>query len=246
MSDDRAEDRVAEAQRDIARGEKLAVDVLRDLMRLSLGLCAYYQPRPAGSQPNPNYDESRFRYYAEFAATCAKLVAGFESPKLAAVAQLSQTVEFEGRVKVTATSLDLERMTDAELLAHYRARVAGGPVEPGALPVPAASSSPIPDAISDSVPAPVEIERAEAPLSCAPIEPEPQPEAVQPVEDEPGGTEPDADPPRKLAPTDNVVEYPSEPPKPSVAEQARRMPAEALRGAPINSPRPTPLNSGDS
>ena len=78
----------AEAERAIedARRGKPALEVMRQLMTLSLGLCAFYQPRPDGMDPNENYDEARFRYYAQFAADLAKAVASYEAPKLQAIA----------------------------------------------------------------------------------------------------------------------------------------------------------------
>jgi hypothetical protein len=68
------------------RRGKPALDVLRELMGLAVGLAAFHQPRPVDAGLNPNYNEQAFRYYAEFAKDCAKAIAAYEAPKLQAVA----------------------------------------------------------------------------------------------------------------------------------------------------------------
>jgi hypothetical protein len=77
----------SEADRAIAdaRRGKPALEVLRELMSLAVGLAAFYQPKPVGST-NENFDEGRFRYYSERAADLAKAIASYEAPRLQAVA----------------------------------------------------------------------------------------------------------------------------------------------------------------
>lgn len=66
-------------------GQKLAKDVLEDLMNLGVGVAAFRQPAPPGAPRNPNEDEEKFWRAAEFARDCATALANYQSPKYKAV-----------------------------------------------------------------------------------------------------------------------------------------------------------------
>lgn len=80
----RAEERVAQAK---ARGEKLAVDVLRELMNTALGYATLSQPLPpdAVAPKGHKADPELFWRAAGFAKDCAVEIMQTETPKLRAI-----------------------------------------------------------------------------------------------------------------------------------------------------------------
>lgn len=68
------------------RGQKLAKEVLEDLMNLGVGLAAFYQPSPPQAPRNTNEDETKFWRAAEFARDCAADLAKYQSPTYKAIA----------------------------------------------------------------------------------------------------------------------------------------------------------------
>jgi hypothetical protein len=193
-ADEQAMERVAEAEREMARGKKPAVAVLGELMTLSLGLAAFFQPRPAGMEPNPHFNEQAFRYYAEFARDCAKALASYETPALRAIAAPAPTDQKTIRFKLNVfengrrVGVDFQSMTDDELVRHYRSRIAAGPaasetIEHDANELPAAAAKdapeprPEPAAPSQPAEAPIEAPVSEPAASVAPPAPVAQPAA---------------------------------------------------------------------
>jgi hypothetical protein len=82
----------SEVAQDEVSGRKLMKEIGFDLAQQFAGLAAFYQPQwrvdPATGRTvnaNPNFDEAKFRQYAELAATTARDFAAYESPKLSAV-----------------------------------------------------------------------------------------------------------------------------------------------------------------
>lgn len=67
------------------QGKKLAKDVLRDLMELSVGMAAMYQLAPPGMAENVNADEDKFLQWFGLAGDMAKNLAPYESPRYSAV-----------------------------------------------------------------------------------------------------------------------------------------------------------------
>lgn len=67
-------------------GVKLAKDVLRDIMQITVGRAALFQPWPeAKGRKNPNEDVPEFYRNLELAIDVAKALVPFESPRLSAV-----------------------------------------------------------------------------------------------------------------------------------------------------------------
>jgi hypothetical protein len=75
-----AEQIVTEARK---RGQKLAREVLDDLMHTFLGMAAKHQPVPSGAALSPGQEpnEAKFKEYALMARDTAKELAPFQSPK---------------------------------------------------------------------------------------------------------------------------------------------------------------------
>jgi hypothetical protein len=67
-------------------GQKLAKEVLEDLMNLGMGMVGTYQPYPPNQRQNPNYDDDKFWRAADFTRECAAALANYQSPKYKAVA----------------------------------------------------------------------------------------------------------------------------------------------------------------
>lgn len=68
------------------RGKKLAKDVLRELMELSVGMAALYQPaHPDAVSKNRHEDPAKFQEWFAIAAQTAKDLAPYESPRYSAV-----------------------------------------------------------------------------------------------------------------------------------------------------------------
>lgn len=66
-------------------GVKLAKDVLREIMELSMGQALMCRPWPPQDGINPQADPAEFKYNLAMAADVAKALAPFESPKFSAV-----------------------------------------------------------------------------------------------------------------------------------------------------------------
>lgn len=79
-----AEKRVEQAKQ---RGEKLAVEVLRDFMKAFADQAAYHQPIPDGVPipPGRKPDAERFTHYGKLAVETATSLAQYESPRLRAI-----------------------------------------------------------------------------------------------------------------------------------------------------------------
>jgi hypothetical protein len=69
------------------RGQKLAREVLDDLMHIFLGMAARHQPVSAGMQLQPGQEpnEGKFVQYAVLARDTAKELAPFQSPKFKSI-----------------------------------------------------------------------------------------------------------------------------------------------------------------
>ena len=92
MLEARAEQGAREIKEAVASGRKLMKEIGFDLAHQFAGLAEFFRPQwsvdPATGRmvnANPNFDEAKFRQYAELAATTARDFAAYESPKLSAV-----------------------------------------------------------------------------------------------------------------------------------------------------------------
>lgn len=67
------------------RGQRLAVEVLEDMMTLFYGLVARHQPWPKEQGKNPHEDIRLFKEYSKLATTTAAELAQYQQPKFRAV-----------------------------------------------------------------------------------------------------------------------------------------------------------------
>jgi hypothetical protein len=200
------------------KGKKPAVQILRDFMTLATGLAAFYQPRPEGMEPNPNYDEARFRHYSQFAVDCAKAIASYETPQLRAIAVAAPAPQREQikrfKLRIFDHGRDLTALSTEELVRYYRARVAEGPGSaPASLERDAGDKSPV---HGEQV-----IPSLQSPAAAAENTPEPQPEPAarsQPAEapikapvSEPAASVAPPAPVAQLAAPPNVFRVPEAP-----------------------------------
>jgi hypothetical protein len=85
----------------MAKGKKLAKEVLGEFMELFAGMAAFYQPLPDGQPVTDGRkpDEGKFKDYAAMAVDAAKALAPFQSPRFSAMmvgATVVNKIEVEG------------------------------------------------------------------------------------------------------------------------------------------------------
>jgi len=82
-----AQQQLVELTKKRETGRKMAVDVLDDIMHLSMGLAAKHQPLEANEIAGPGRDpnDEKFHRYLELTVDTASKLANFQSPKFKSV-----------------------------------------------------------------------------------------------------------------------------------------------------------------
>jgi hypothetical protein len=102
-----------------------AVALLRKFMGFYATLAVHFRPSTERDQ-NPHADDKAFRFWSERAVDAAKALAPFEAPRLGAVPYQPEPLHHEQLVAAKAEkTLNLEKMTDEELIRNYRSRISG-------------------------------------------------------------------------------------------------------------------------
>jgi hypothetical protein len=108
------------------RGKSGAADVLRAHMAYFHNLSVSVAPGSA-DKPNERADPVKFERWSRIACECAKALIGFEAPRLAPIASPVGTFEAETIEAKPEATVDPTRLSDRELVALYRSKIASGP-----------------------------------------------------------------------------------------------------------------------
>lgn len=108
----------------VRAGKKLAIDVLDELMILSIGLAAKYQEWPASAGVNPTEDVDKFFRYAEFGVLCAGKLSQHQSPTFKAIAVIPPPPQM---LAAPTDKSNVIELNDADAASRvYRRIVMGG------------------------------------------------------------------------------------------------------------------------
>jgi hypothetical protein len=129
VSTDEAEGLKAEREfkRTRAKGEPIAKAILESFAKQFAKLAMHFAPGELTA--NPRADEVKYAHWAKQAVDAAKALIAYEEAKLAPIPHQAEVIEHQPMVAVNnaVITVNLEEMSNEELIRHYRSRIARGP-----------------------------------------------------------------------------------------------------------------------